>query len=92
MPIEYRMIGECSKCGKQFVRPALVTHAACNCTGNPHEIPLHPILILPTRTYNQFQKIADREGISVEVFINAVLEEGLKIIKKMGVQEVLALE
>ena len=86
------MIGHCERCGREFVRPAECDVAACDCTGNPHEIPLYPALILPTRVYNKFKKIADRVGVSIEVVVNKLLELGIEKLEGMNVKEVLALE
>lgn len=89
--IEYRMIGICTNCGREFVRPLECTHAACDCE-SAILVPLYPALILPPRMRRRFEKIADQANVSLERLINAVLEEGLKFINKMSIKEVFALE
>lgn len=89
--IQYKKIGICPNCGREFVRPAEVTHAACDCK-SAVLVPLRPVVLLPPRTFNRFQKIADRAGVNVEVLVNAILEVGIEKIKGMSIEEVLALE
>jgi len=85
------MVGECPRCGREFVRPPECDVAACDCE-SAREVPLHPVLILPTRIYNQFQKIADRAGVTIDALINRILELGIEKIKGLNVKEVLQIE
>jgi hypothetical protein len=70
-------VGSCERCGKEFVRPPECDCAACNCS-SAVLIPLDPALILPTRMYNKFQKIAEQAGTSVEKCVNCLLEVAFK--------------
>ena len=77
MKIRYVAVGECPKCGTGFVRPAVCTHAACDCS-SVTEVPLHPALILPSRLHKKLQPVAVFAGVSVEDFVNALLLEASK--------------
>ena len=76
------MMGRCDRCGTEFVRPAECTHAVCECLGNPHEVVLHPVLILRDPVLTQFQQIADWVGVSLEKLINGILEVGGRMVAK----------
>ena len=89
--IRYLMVGTCERCGREFVRPADCDVAACDCQ-SAMEVPLHPVLILPTHIYNQFKNVADRAGVSIDLLVNKVLELGLKKFEGMNIKEVLGLE
>jgi len=47
-----------------------------------------PALILPSPMYSKCQKIADQNNITVEAFVNALLEVALDEIEKFGFMEV----
>ena len=89
--IRYLMVGECPNCGREFIRPPECDVAACDCE-SAREVQLHPTLILPTRMYNKFRKIADRAGVSIDLLVNKVLELGIEKIKGMNVKEVMQIE
>lgn len=89
--LKYLIVGTCERCGREFVRPPECDVAACDCE-SAREVPLHPVLILPTRMFNKFKKVADRAGVSIDLLIDKVLELGIEKIKRMNVKEVLALE
>ena len=89
--IRYLMVGECERCGREFVRPAPCDIAVCDCE-SAREIPLQPVLILPTRMYNKFRKVADRAGVSIDLLVNKVLELGVKKLEGMNVKEVMQIE
>lgn len=78
-------MGTCPNCGEVFIRPAVCTHAVCNCS-SIIEIPLHPVLILPDRLHAKIKKISDLSGVSVEDFTSALLLEVLKQ-KLRGIKE-----
>ena len=86
--IRYLMVGECERCGREFVRPAPCDIAVCDCE-SAREIPLQPVLILPTRMYNKFRKVADRAGVSIDLLVNKVLELGFEKLKSVSVEGVL---
>ena len=88
--IKYLMVGTCERCGREFVRPADCDVAACDCE-SAREVPLYPVLILPTRIYNQFKKVADRAGVTMDALMSKVMESGLKKLEGMNIKEVLAL-
>lgn len=77
MPIKYVAVGECPNCGIEIVRPAICTHAACDCS-SVVEVPLHPVLVLPSRLHAKIKHVTDLAGISVEDFVNSVLNNGMK--------------
>jgi len=89
--IRYLMVGECERCGREFVRPAPCDIAVCDCE-SAREVPLEPVLILPTRMYNKFRKVADRAGVSIDLLVNKVLELGVKKLEGMNVKEVMQIE
>jgi len=74
------MVGECPNCGREFIRPADCDVAACDCE-SAREVPLYPTLVLPTRMYNEFKKIADREKIPLETLVNMVLELAIEYVE-----------
>ena len=73
MPIKYVAVGVCQHCGKEFVRSPVCSHAACNCQSST-PVPLHPALILPVKLHKRLSRIAGLAHISVEVFVNKLLE------------------
>lgn len=85
------MVGECPRCKREFVRPPECDVAACDCQ-SAIEIPLHPVLILPTRMYNRFQRIADRADVTMDALMSKVLEFGIKKFEGMNVKEVMTHE
>ena len=75
---KYIMFAECPKCGTTLIRPLECTHATCKCS-NPYPIvELHPGIILPDRLHNKAKKIADREKIPLDTFVNMLLELALE--------------
>jgi len=76
------MVGECSNCGREFVRPPECDVAACDCA-SAIEVPLHPVLSLPPRIFNKFKKVADRAGVSMDLLVNKVLELGLEKLQEV---------
>lgn len=69
-----RMVGVCSNCGTQFVRPLPCTHAACDCQ-SVIEIPLEPALILAPRHLKQIEKISKLSGVAVDKLTDSLLQE-----------------
>lgn len=83
------MLGRCDNCGGEVIRPAECTEAVCECRGNPHKISLHPALILrPSEVLRKLERICP-DGVSMERFVNVVLEEGVKAVDrgKIDIQE-----
>jgi hypothetical protein len=77
--IRYVAVGECPRCHQQFIRPPECTAAVCDCLNpNPTVIPLSPALLLPASIYKRYAEIAELAEVSVEVLVNAVLEEAAK--------------
>lgn len=77
MKVRYVAVGVCERCGKEFVRDPLCTHAACDCQ-SVTAVPLHPAVILPDELHKQLSRIADLAGVSVEVLVNKLLEVAAK--------------
>jgi hypothetical protein len=77
--VKFIMIGECPKCGKEYVRVPIVDAAACLCK-NPDAVfvPLQPALIVSKHTYAKFARISKLSGVSVEKLVNAFLAEGAR--------------
>lgn len=88
MPIKIVSVGVCPNCHKEHVRPYPCDAAICTCKST-QVVPLELGLILPTRMYNKFQKIANRAGVSLELLVNKVLEFGVEKLKGMNVKEVM---
>ena len=87
MKVKYVAVGKCASCGKEFVRPAVCTHAACDCS-SVIEVPLHRALILPCRLHKKIKRIADLAEVSVEDFVNKMIEVAAKEkVKEMKVSE-----
>lgn len=81
MKVKYVAVGVCERCGKEFVRDPLCTHAACDCQ-SVTAVPLHPAVILPSRLHKQLSCIAELAGVSVEALVNKMLEFAAK--EKLG--------
>jgi hypothetical protein len=79
--VKYKAVGTCPNCGTVFMRPAVCTHAICDCS-SIIEVPLKPVLILPSRLHRKIKKITDLAGIPLEDFVNALLLEAMKEVLK----------
>jgi len=49
-------------------------------------VALNPIIWIPSRLYERFQKIADREGVEVDAFVNCALDVMLEKIYNLALK------
>lgn len=85
---QYVMVGKCPNCGVEFVRPPEIEVATCKCE-SVTAVPLRPALLLPAPMYNKCQRIADRANVTVDAFVDALLEIAIAEYEKIGFMEVI---
>lgn len=82
-----RMVGECPKCGAQFVRPLPCTHATCDCQ-SAIAVTLEPAIILAPRQMKQIETVSKHSGIPIDKLTNELLAEASKaVLRGLKVKE-----